>query len=414
MTISRLVRLNGAGLLLPQLSPLYPISIAGPSSGVHKQGYEVVDTTGHTGHHFCEVTSDSATGLTFPWGPWHWMNTPLSAGTLLVDQTLVMPNNELVPVTWNGETTLEVVTDGVTVPPIIWSDTIDRTVTRAQKPAVRTFARASSGTAPVGVSWYSATDTLSWYQSGNHLSDNPSTPPSAPGPAYTNTYYAHPLGLFAYDVSDRNKSVVMWGDSNMANSYMFTYHERSIGKRWPYYRMASAGQALASASSANVRELMRGYEFAIIAMGTNNLSSSAALNIALLQTAVTNFRSAGVSKIMVCTLPPSTASSNGWVDVAGQVPQAEPNLSNLNDLIRAHAAGDDVVFDAISYVGVDASDHWTQNQARWSDRPSMNGDNVHYKDPGMANAAAGQTVALDRMIVNGETGFVLVNPALGT
>lgn len=172
--------------------PTGPVSVAS-RSGVHKQGYDTVSTTGHTAHHVTEILVD-ATDLTLAYGFWHWMTDPLTAGTLLLDVALVMDDSSVVPVTFDGLSTLTVTLDGTSTPRYD-SDVISETVTRGDTVAVRTYCRASTGTAVFGTSWYSDTGTLSWYQSGNHLTDNPASPPAAPGPAYANTYYAHPLAI---------------------------------------------------------------------------------------------------------------------------------------------------------------------------------------------------------------------------
>lgn len=166
-------------------------------SGMHKQGEPTVDTTGHTAHHQVEVVADSASQLRARYGFWTWMDNPITTiGTLLIDASLVLPNNSIVPITFNGgASTLSFTADGSTMS-YVDSDVIPGvTLTRGQKPSVRSFARAQSGTAGYGSSWYSDTGTFSWYQTGNHLADDPTSPPTLPGPAYTNTTYLSPIAL---------------------------------------------------------------------------------------------------------------------------------------------------------------------------------------------------------------------------
>lgn len=162
---------------------------------MHKQGEVSIDTTGHTGHHRVEVVADSATSLRARYGWWSWMDAPLSAGTLLLDAELVTADNVIHPLTFGGLSTLTVTLDGST---ISYNDTdvlAGVTITRGQIVAVRSRLRAQSGTAAFGATWYSDTGTLSWYQSGDHMADDPTSPPSAPGPAYANTYYCSPIAL---------------------------------------------------------------------------------------------------------------------------------------------------------------------------------------------------------------------------
>jgi hypothetical protein len=421
----------GRAAYLVVVTTTAPISVA-TRSGVHKQGPITVDTTGITGGHRVEVTADSAQGLLGPWGAWHWMDKPLDAGTLLVDMNLVMPDGELVPVTWNGETTLEVVTDGSTVPLPIWPDAIDREVFRSELPAFRTWARASSGTAPLGVTWYSDTGTESWFQTGNHVNDATNPPVVGGSPAYNNDYYPHPLGLFAQEwVSPGQVAIFGKGDSNFANSDQYTYHERAYAKRYPYFRCCSAGQGLTSWTSPNVLELMRGYSHADIADGTNNLGSDLAGNLAMLREGISNLRAAGVGKILVCTLPPSTSSTDDWATYVNQHPfediaQTFTNYRGFNDAIRAMAASSggtngDAVFNATSYVETDVNGIYTENGGYWRigtapgyPTPARFGTGPHYEDRGMANVAPGETAALERFIDDGETGFVQTNPAMGT
>jgi hypothetical protein len=400
------------------------ISVATRSS-VHKQGADTLDTAGYTGHHRMEVTADSASDLVIPYGFWHWMVHPLAAGNLLIDATLVMPDGTIIPITFDGESTLDVTLDGTTLQRFD-SDVIPETVTRGELVAVRTWARAASGTCELGVSWYSDTGTASWYQSGNHINDAENPPVvGGPGP-YNNTYYAHPLGLFAQNVTQADGvSFLTWGDSNMANSDGFSYHERAMAKRFPYYRCCSAGAALASAASANVQDLARGYDYADIAMGTNNLGQDVATNLPLLQDAVANFRAQGVENILVCTLPPSTISSDGWTTVAGQTPfDGSPsqwqNHRDLNDALRDGESGADAVYDAASYVEVNGSGVFTINGGRWAVKAAPGepvagtyGTGPHYEYRGHAAAAVGLDAALERLL-GGETGFVQVNPDLGT
>lgn len=411
-------------------------------SGVHKQGAPTVDTTGISGHHVSIVTADSGQGLSFPWGPWQWMDRPLDAGTLLVDMNYVAPGTgELVPVTWNGETTLEVVTDGVTVPLPIWSDVIDRQLVRDDRPAVRTWARASSGTCPLGVTWYSETTLGSWYQVGNHINDVGNPPIVGGSGPYNNDYYPHPLGIFAQEwTSPGNVAIFGWGDSNFANSDGYTYHERAYanttdiaigGQRWPYFRCCSAGQGLTSYSSPNVLELARGYSHADLAMGTNNLGSDLATNLSMMHGAISNFRAAGIGKILVCTLPPSTDSTNDWADYVNQIPfngnaSTFQNYRDWNDATRAMAASPggqngDAVLDASSYVETDVNGIFTKNGGYWKigtapgfPTPLRYGTGPHYEDRGHPAVAVGEIAALTRFIDNGEVGFAQTNPAMGT
>lgn len=164
---------------------------------MHKQGAPTVDTTGHTGHHLMEVVADSASQIRARYGFWSWMATALALGVTLTDVRLVRQSGAIIPMTFNGgQSTLTVVNDGVSKFHVD-TDPLDSSVvvTRGEKLYVRTFCRAQSGTAEHGSSWYSDTGSLSWYQAGNHLDDPVSAAPAAPGPAYANTYYAHPIAL---------------------------------------------------------------------------------------------------------------------------------------------------------------------------------------------------------------------------
>lgn len=222
-------------------------------------------------------------------------------------------------------------------------------------------------------------------------------------------------------------SFLCWGDSNMANSDGFSWYERALAKRYPYMRLNSAGQTLGSAVFPNVYQQADGYTHAIIAMGTNNFSSNVATNLPKLQTAITTFRSRGVGKILVCTLPPTTTSSDSYATASGQTPSAgtTPNREDLNDAIRAMASSPggsnaDAVFDAASYVEVNSGNLFTIDGKLWAIKTAPGfssaatyGTGPHYEDRGMAAAAVGGATAIDRL-VSGETGFLQQNPNLGT
>jgi hypothetical protein len=172
-------------------------------SGMHKQGTLTVDTTGHTSHHKVEIVADSATDLRLRYGFWTWLTDPIPADSDItrIDAVLVLESGTICPVTFSAGSTLSFTPNG-TIKPHYDSDVILNPSTglplvlaRAAKPAIRSFCRASANTIELGVSWYSDTGTHSWYQAGNHLNDNPATPPSEPGPEYANSYYCHPTAL---------------------------------------------------------------------------------------------------------------------------------------------------------------------------------------------------------------------------
>jgi hypothetical protein len=193
MPLPRLVKLGGALTLLPA-GPSGVVS-ATTQSGMHKQGEVSIDTTGHTGHHRTTVVVDSATSLRARYGWWSWMDNALSAGSLLLDAELVLDDLSVIPITFDGLSTLTVTLDGSS---IFYTDSDvipGATVTRADVVAVRSYLRAATGTATFGATWYSGTDSLSWYQDGDHMADDPASPPTAPGPEYANTYYCHPIAL---------------------------------------------------------------------------------------------------------------------------------------------------------------------------------------------------------------------------
>lgn len=173
--------------------PSQLVSIA-TRSGIHRQGQPTVDTTGHTSHHVVRVVADSASllRLRYLWN--QWMSVPLDACSLLLDAAILLPGEEAVRVTFGGLDTLAVTLDGTSKPQND-SDIIVGTVERGDEVAIRTRLRAASGTGYYGTSWYSGTDTLSWYQDGDHLLDLRSAAPSAPGPAYANTNYCSPASL---------------------------------------------------------------------------------------------------------------------------------------------------------------------------------------------------------------------------
>lgn len=221
-------------------------------------------------------------------------------------------------------------------------------------------------------------------------------------------------------------SFLCWGNSNMANADGFSWYERALAKRYPYMRLNAAGSGLGTGTIPNVVAQVEGNTYAIIAMGTNNWGSPNSTNLPLLTAAIAGFRARGVQKVLACTLPPSTTSSDGWTTASGQLPlggsasQAQSRL-DLNDSIRAMAAAPgganaDAVFDSASFVEVDASNLFAINGQRWRVVGGVAfGTGPHYAETGMAaaGAAGAGRAAIDR-IVSGETGFLHQNPNLGT
>jgi hypothetical protein len=221
-------------------------------------------------------------------------------------------------------------------------------------------------------------------------------------------------------------SFVGWGDSNMANSDQQSWWERGLAKRYPYMRLCSAGAALATGTDANVLAQIEGHRYAIMGMGTNNFSQAIGITLPLLQAAISAFRAQGVQKILVCTLPVSATSSNGYIDAAGQTPSVdEARRTALNDAIRAMASSPggsngDAVCDNATYHEVNSSNVFTVNGGRWGIKTAPGypvaanlGDNVHYNDRGHSAVGVGAAAAIDRLVA-GETGFLQQNPALGT
>jgi hypothetical protein len=220
---------------------------------------------------------------------------------------------------------------------------------------------------------------------------------------------------------------IAYGDSNMANSYEFSWYERALAHRYPYFRMNSAGAALGRTANANVIAQVEGHKYVIFAMGTNNFGTAAATNIASIQADIGRFRTAGIEKVLICTLPPTTTSSDSYATATNQTPTpgTTPNRENLNDLIRAMASSPggsnaDAVFDAASYVEVNSSNLFTINGKAWaiktapgSGTAATYGTGPHYEERGMAAAAVGGALAIDRL-VDAETGFLQQNPDLGT
>lgn len=391
-------------------------------SGMHKQGAPTVDTTGHTSHHRVEVVVDSASEIRARYGFWQWMSDPLVTGTLLIDAAIVF-GSTITPLTFGGQSTLQVAANGVAVP-YVDSDIIPGlTLARGDKPFVRSFCRALAGTADFGATWYSDSGSLSWYQAGNHLSDPVASAPAAPGPAYSNTYYCSPIALLGRQ-STPLPSFLCFGDSNMANSDQFSWYERALAKRYPYMRLNSAGAGLGRGTPPNVVAQADGNTHAIIAMGTNNFGSAIGVNLPLLLADIAAYRAKGVNRILVCTLPPSTISTDNWATAVNQTPTdgnatQSQNRTDLNAAIRAMAASPggqnaDAVFDAASYVEVASNNLFTIDGQRWRVNGGVPfGTGPHYSDSGMAAAAVGGATAIDR-IVAGETGFMQQNPALGT
>jgi hypothetical protein len=397
-------------------------------TGMHKQGSPTTDTVGHTGHHLMRVVVDGMTQPRLRYGFWGWLGAEaLPAQTLLIDTKVVLPSGTILSVTFGGNSTLTVTTDGVNKPYYDSNVIAGLSPSRGANLYVRTFCRAQSGTVNFGTSWYSGTDSLSWYQTGNHLDDDPASPPAAPGPAYNNTHYAHPISLIGVQTTDL-PSFFCWGDSNMANSDQFSWCERALNYRYSYMRANSAGAALASGTSPEVLAQVLGHKYAIIAMGTNNFGQPVGTTLPLLNAAINAFRAQGIAKVLVCTLPPSTTSDEGdWSTASGQHPTAgtSPNREDLNNAIRAMASSPggsnaDAVFDAASYVEVNSSNLFAINGQRWAVKTAPGSPTVgtygtgpHYEERGMAAAAVGGALAIDR-IAAGETGFLQQNPNLGT
>ena len=74
----------------------------------------------------------------------------------------------------------------------------------------------------------------------------------------------------------------------------------------------------------------------------------------------------------------------------------------------------DAVFDAASYVEVNSSGVFAIDGERWRVVGGVPfGTGPHYEETGMAAAAVGGTLAIDRLLA-GETGFLQTNPNLGT
>jgi hypothetical protein len=398
-----------------------PVSVS-TRSGVMKQGTPTVDTTGKTSRHAMRITADTISGIFARYGFWTWMRDPLAAGgTLLLDAALELPDGSVTRLTFSGSNTLSYSPDGVALPTFDTDVIAGASATRDQVVYVRTWLRAASGTIGYGRSWYSDTADLQWDQAGDHVMDSVASTPTAPGPEYTNNEYPSPVELLSvHRTQSDGVSFFTWGDSNMENSDQFSYHERAMNKRWPYLRCCSAGQALASGNVSNVIALARGYSHADLAMGTNNLGSNIATNKPLLQTAIANFRAAGIGRILLCTVPPSSISSDNWTTAVNQTPfDGDPaqfqNFRDFNDAIRAYEYDCDFVYDAASYVEVDASNIFTKNGGRWRVNGGAGlGSGPHYNDAGMAAATVGMTAALTRFVTNGETGGTQTNPAMGT
>lgn len=222
-------------------------------------------------------------------------------------------------------------------------------------------------------------------------------------------------------------SWIAYGDSNFANSDGFSWYERTRIRQRPYFRMNSAGAALGRTANANVIAQVQGHTHVLFQMGTNNFGTAAATNLTAIQADITRFRAAGVQKVLICTLGPSTTSTDSWATAANQssTPGTSPNRENLNDLIRAMAsspggANADAVFDHASYVEVDASNLFTINGKAWAVKTAPGfgsaatyGTGPHDEDRGMAATAVGGDIAIGR-VESGETGFLQQNPNLGT
>jgi hypothetical protein len=259
-----------------------PVNI-GTRSGVHKQGYDVVDTTGHTSAHAMEVCVDVASGIAVRYSASEWMVNPLPSGVLLIDSAIAIPAgfgqpDRVIQFTFNGESTLRLDSSSGKTFPWVDSDFLGIELFRAQRPKIRTWVRAASGTAPLGLDWYSDTADLQWRQDGNHLLDSIASTPPGPDPAYyNNAYYGSPIALLAKRLTPAGvRRIAIYGDSNSANADQFSHHERAIAKRFPYMRLCAAGAGVTAASrGATLLEQVEGYDTVIYAMGTNNLATPA-------------------------------------------------------------------------------------------------------------------------------------------
>lgn len=217
---------------------------------------------------------------------------------------------------------------------------------------------------------------------------------------------------------------VCYGDSNMANSDQYSWFERALDLRYPYYRMCSAGAGLGNLKdNQNVRDQILGHSHSIFAMGTNSWGSSWAVNQPILLGDIAALRAGGVQKILICTLPPSTTSTDDWATAENQSPAGGNSAQvaarlDMNNAIRAMAsspggANADAVLDAASYVEVNSSNAFEIDGGRWrvgspptgSGSSGRWGSGPHYEEYGMRAAAVGGALAIDRLVA-GETGFL--------
>jgi hypothetical protein len=398
--------------------PRAPISVGG-RSGSHKQGWDTIDTTGETSHHCMPVMVDSAADIRARYSASEWLVNPLPSGVLLVDSALVMPSSHrIIPFSFNGEKTLRLDSSRGLSTPWLDSDPLAVQLFRDEKPYVRTFWRAESDTVPVGLDWYSDTADLQWGQTGDHLLDPWSAYPPGPGPAYNNSYYLAPNALLADHVENSlgDLRIAGYGDSNMANAWRFTYHERAINNRFSYYRICAAGAACGALTveTSPLAGFIGGCNTLIYAMGTNSEALPYGTLKPIIQADLAAARRRGIQTIIGCTMPPATTSSDSWTTVVNQAVQPinEPTRLALNADWRNGGFDADAVCDATSYVEVNSASQFVLNGGLWMVVGGVPfGNNVHYQELGMAAAAVGQAAVLNRL-ADGERDFIVQNSAL--
>lgn len=324
---------------------------------------------------------------------------------------------------------------GTTIASVVGS-----TVTMGQNATATASGVALSITPIVPVDWFSDTGNgAPWAQKGNHLADVVEPPVVGGTPPYNNTRYYSPVAIYSRSISPSSTpSFALLGDSNFhgqgddqappATNDLSGLARRALNDRWPYLHVAEGGMGILQITADPTHGawglLADGPQYLIIGMVTNDLgvggSTGASIAAAVNQVAA-YAKAHGTSKVIACTCPPNTSSTDNWATVANQTPlptATETKRVDANTIYRTLANMNpggslesvDWVADCASIVEVDASNTLTLNGGRWQvtanglTPPSM-GTAPHYTSAGHAAAATMIADAITH-VVAGERGGI--------